>query len=54
MIDDKIVQQWMRDFDKDAKITMEGAFIKIVAEDGEILTLNIDEYLQYRLNENNQ
>jgi len=50
MIDDKIVQQWMRDFDKEAKVTTSGAWIKVPDANGEILTLNVDEYLQYRFN----
>lgn len=50
MIDDKIVQEWMRDFDKEARITPSGYFITIMAEDGEKIKLGIDEYLQHRLN----
>lgn len=49
MIDDKIVQEWIRDFDKEARITSSGTFITIIAEDGEKIKLDIDEYLQYRL-----
>lgn len=46
----EIAQQWLKDFDKGAKEHGGTMFIEI-SLNGEMVFLNVDEYLQYRLNQ---
>ena len=47
---EKLIQQWLIDFDKVAKQIGAGKFAEVVSENGKILYLSVDEYLQYKLN----